>query len=201
LKLAVFGGTFNPVHAGHLQVADNLLRVALADRVVFMPASIPPHKADAALAPGADRIEMVRLAIGERETCEVSSLEIGREGPSYTADTLCALASERPSDSLHFVLGSDNFSEVGKWARFEELAGLCEFLVVERPGFPLRLPPPSVLPPLREKLRHRVVPGPTVSIASSDLRRMLRAGEDVSRWLSPRVLDYIRTRRLYDLPL
>ena len=201
MKLAVFGGTFNPVHAGHLQVADNLLRVALADRVVFMPARIPPHKAEAELAPGADRIEMVRLAIGERVACEVSSLEIGREGPSYTADTLCALASERPSDSLHFVLGSDNFSEVGKWARFEELAGLCEFLVVERPGFPLRLPPPSVPPPLREKLSHRVVPGPTVSIASSDLRRMLRAGEDVSRWLSPRVLDYIRTRRLYGLPL
>ncbi len=200
MKLAVFGGTFNPVHAGHLQVADNLLRVALADRVVFMPARIPPHKADAELAPGADRIEMVRLAIGEREACEVSSIEVGREGPSYTADTLRALASERPGDSLHFVLGSDNFSEVGKWVRFEELAGLCEFLVVERPGFPLRLPPPSVPPSLREKLSYRVVPGPTVSIASSDLRRMLRAGEDVSRWLSPRVLDYIRTRRLYGLP-
>ncbi|MFZ4694519.1 MAG: nicotinate-nucleotide adenylyltransferase [Verrucomicrobiia bacterium] len=200
MKLAVFGGTFNPVHAGHLQVADNLLRVALADRVVFMPARIPPHKADAELAPGADRIEMVRLAIGEREACEVSSIEVRREGPSYTADTLRALASERPGDSLHFVLGSDNFSEVGKWVRFEELAGLCEFLVVERPGFPLRLPPPSVPPSLREKLSYRVVPGPTVSIASSDLRRMLRAGEDVSRWLSPHVLDYIRTRRLYGLP-
>lgn len=200
MKLAVFGGTFNPVHAGHLQVVDNILRAALADRVLFMPARIPPHKADAALAPGSDRLEMVRLAIGERAACEASPLEIGREGPSYTADTLRTLASERPGDTLHFVLGSDNFAEVGKWARFEELAGLCEFLVVERPGFPLRLPPPSVPPALRARLRHRMVTGPTVPIASSDLRRMLAAGQDVSRWLPSPVLDYIRGNRLYGSP-
>lgn len=197
MKLAVFGGTFNPVHSGHLRVAGNLLVAGLADRVLFVPARIPPHKEDSDLARGCDRLEMLRLAIRGTPSFEASPIELAREGRSYTADTLAALAAERAGDSLHFVLGSDNFAEVGKWARFEELVLLCEFLVVERPGFPLLLPPPSVPQALRSALRHRVVPGPTLPVASSDLRRMLRAGEDVSRSLPAPVLEYIRAHRLY----
>lgn len=197
MKLAVFGGTFNPVHSGHLRVAENLLGAGLADRVLFVPARLPPHKADAGLAPAEARLEMVRLAIAGMPACEASELEIGREGPSYTVDTLGALARERPGDDLGFVLGSDNFAEVGGWSRFPELLGLCEFLVVARPGHPLRAPPPSVPPAMVPRLRYRAVPGPTVRVASSELRRMLREGRDVSRWLSPPVLAYIRARKLY----
>lgn len=197
MKLAVFGGTFNPVHAGHLRVAENLLAAEFADRVLFVPSRVPPHKGAADLAPGADRLEMVRAAIRGFPLFEASPIEIAREGPSYTADTLAALAAERPADSLHFVLGSDNFAEVGKWVRFEDFVHRCEFLVVERPGFPLLLPPPTVPSALRAALRHRVVPGSTLPVASSDLRRMLRGGEDVSRWLPSAVHDYIRAHGLY----
>lgn len=200
MKLAVFGGTFNPVHVGHLQVAKNVLRAGLVERVRFVPARVPPHKGGADLAPGADRLAMLRLAIAGMPACEVSPIEIAREGPSYTADTLAEIAAGRKGEEIGFILGSDNFAQVGSWARFEALVGLCEFLVVERPGFPLEIPPPSVAEEFRARLRCRAVPGPTVAVASSTLRRALREGDDVSRWISAPVVAYIRAHRLYGSP-
>ncbi|MCC7517786.1 MAG: nicotinate (nicotinamide) nucleotide adenylyltransferase [Verrucomicrobiae bacterium] len=200
MKLAVFGGTFNPVHAGHLQVAENVLRAGLAARVRFVPAHQPPHKGGVGLALGADRLEMLRRAVEGRAACEVSAIEIERAGPSYTADTLAAISAENGGARLGFILGSDNFIQVGSWARFEALLDLCEFLVVERPGYPTVFPPPNVPSGLRARLRHRPIPGPTLDVASSDLRRRLREGRDVSRWLPAPVLAYIRAHQLYATP-
>ncbi len=144
LNIAIFGGAFNPPHQGHLLVARNALRVASLDRVLFVPSAVPPHKDDGSLAAGPDRLEMVRLAIDGDPQMEVRPIEIERGGISYSVDTALQVQRERPADRLFFIMGSDNFRDVGNWHRAGELMDLCEFLVVERPGCPVVFPPPSL---------------------------------------------------------
>jgi len=197
LKVAVLGGTFNPIHRGHLLIARTAADSLALDRVLFVPCSAPPHKDDGELLDGKHRLELVRLAIRGDPRFEVSRVELDREGPSYSVDTLRQLHRERPGDQFFFIVGSDNFHDVGHWKEFAELAGLCEFLVIERPGCVLRLPPPSVPANRLHLLRYQVLRGPTLDVSSSEVRGLLHQRGDVSHWVPPEVCRHIRSRRLY----
>ena len=173
MKIAILGGTFNPVHLGHVMIAENAASSRQLDKVLFIPCASPPHKGSDELFSGEHRLAMLHLAICSDPRFEVSPIEIERGGVSYSVDTVTQMRASHPGDRVFLIVGSDNFPDIGKWRRFDELAALCEFLVIERPGCPLRDPEiPS--------LRYSVFKGPTMAAASSDIRRMIREGKNVS---------------------
>ena len=127
----MFGGSFNPIHFGHLLVADEIAELLPLDRVLFVPAASPPHKPAADLAPAAHRFEMTKRAVGEHPRFEVSDLELRRSGPSYTVDTLEAL---RERGELHLLIGSETFLDLLSWREPRRVAALARLIVVPRSG-------------------------------------------------------------------
>ena len=127
----MFGGSFNPVHLGHLLVADEIAEILGLERVLFVPAASPPHKPAADLAPAPHRFEMTRLAVAEHPRFEVSDVELRRSGPSYTVDTLEALA---PRGALHLIIGSETFLDLLSWREPRRVAALARLVVVPRTG-------------------------------------------------------------------
>jgi len=197
LKIALLGGTFNPIHLGHILVAEDAVEVFSLDKVLFIPCSSPPHKAEQDLLPGHQRMVLVQLGIAGNSKFEASPVEIERGGVSYSVDTVRHARTKHPKDEIFFIVGSDNFKDIGHWNRYSELIKLCEFLVIERPGCPLKLPPPSVPLDQVSFLRYRVFEGPTMSVSASEVRRLLREGKNVSHLVPPGVCEHIRTHRLY----
>ena len=210
MKIAILGGTFDPIHRGHLQIARNALDGSSVDQVFFIPCAIPPHKTDSKLVGARHRMAMVRAAIAEEPGFQALDIEIKRGGTSYSIDTLRQLRKERARDQFFFLLGSDNLQSIGTWRDFHKLIQLCEFLVIKRPGslipYPLRPDHPLRFSPLSapkkeiDLLRFHVLKGPTLAIASSDIRRRLREGKKVSHLIPPTVHKYIQTHRLYCSP-
>jgi len=136
-KLGILGGTFNPVHHGHLILAQDALEHFGLDRVLFIPSAQPPHKRSEKLATAEHRLAMLRAAIGDDPCFEVSTIELERQGPSYTIETIKALRATRPEAMLHFIIGTDSLLELHQWYQIGELLGLCEFVTMLRPGFPV----------------------------------------------------------------
>ena len=202
-RVGVLGGSFDPVHAGHLFVARAALAARDLDRVVFVPAREPPHKPDVRLASGAHRLEMLRLALADEPRFEVSALELERPGPSYTVDTLRALPAElelAPDARLVLVIGGDNLPDFPRWRGFDELLRLAEPLVVVRAGDER-----ATLDALRgrvddgvlatlERALVAVEPHPASATA---LRAALARGEDPGPDLPPDVADYARAHGVY----
>ena len=197
MKIALIGGTFNPVHSGHLRIARIALESLKLDQVLWVPCAASPHKSNDDLAPAHHRLAMLELAIRDEPRFKISTIEIERGGISYTVDTLTRLRREFPDDEIYFLIGSDNFQEIGLWKRFPRLVELCEFLVVARPGFPIRIPPPTVPAELLPRLRHRTLDGAAMDVASSEVRRMLREGKKVSHLIPRSVYSYIHENALY----
>jgi len=133
MNIGLFGGTFNPVHTCHLTVADQVRQLMSLDRILFIPAGVPPFKA-ASLAPAADRLEMVKLAVEPYPWAEVSTIEIDRQGTSYSIDTVTALRRERPENAFYFLIGADAFADIVSWRDYRRLLTLCEFVVINRPN-------------------------------------------------------------------
>jgi nicotinate-nucleotide adenylyltransferase len=136
MKLGLFGGTFNPIHRCHLTIAGQVRQRMALDRLLFIPANIPPLKSKAALAPAADRLEMVRLAMQPYAWAEVSTVEIDRSGPSYSVETVQLLRRQRPDDRLYFLVGTDAFKDIMDWREPERLMRLCELVVIPRVDHP-----------------------------------------------------------------
>lgn len=197
LKTAILGGTFDPIHIGHLQIARNALAAFPLDRVLIIPCAAPPHKVDDQLVPGRYRLAMARAAIAGDARFRVLDLEVKRGGISYSIDTLRALGREYPDDQFFFIMGSDNFELVGQWHHFRKVIRCCEFLVIERPGFPLRVPPTSVSRKFLSHLRYHLVKGLTMDVSSTLIRRLLMGRRSVARLLPPGVYAYIRKHHLY----
>ncbi|HJT22332.1 MAG TPA: nicotinate-nucleotide adenylyltransferase [Nitrospira sp.] len=134
-KLGLLGGTFNPIHNGHLFIARHVREALDLDRVLFIPAGAPPHKPDKDLAPAGDRFEMVRLAVDHDDRLGISDVEINRKRKSYTIDTIHLLSGQYGKNTeLFFVIGIDAFVEFPTWKSPDELLLLCHFVVVSRPG-------------------------------------------------------------------
>jgi nicotinate-nucleotide adenylyltransferase len=207
----VFGGSFNPVHLGHLLVADEIAEILDLERVLFVPAAAPPHKPAAELAPAAARYEMTRLAVAEHPRFEVSDVELKRQGPSYTVDTLAELA---PRGALHLLIGSETFLDLLSWREPRRITALARLVVVPRTGGgfdPEGPPAQKVLSELGlgrfvEPGRVAAEPGPVLApaaslpISGSDLRRRAREGRSLAFRMPAAVAAYIREHRLYRDP-
>ncbi|MBN1354863.1 nicotinate-nucleotide adenylyltransferase [bacterium] len=131
MRIGILGGTFDPIHNGHLIVAEEARDRFKLDRVLFVPARIPPHKPDMRISSGEHRIQMVRLAVQDHPVFEVSDIELVRKGPSYTVDTLKQLQS---TGELYLLIGYDSFLSIDTWCAYEEIFSLCRIVVASRPG-------------------------------------------------------------------
>jgi nicotinate-nucleotide adenylyltransferase len=191
MRIGFMGGTFDPIHLGHLRAAENAREGLGLDQVAFVPARVPPHR-DRPPANALDRFAMVALATAGHPHFVPSDLELQREGPSYTVDTLAALRAGRPDDAFVVIVGSDTFPEMRTWKESERLFALCAVAVVGRPGEGGEEAPP--LPEVRGVER---VGGPGLPISSSAIRERVRRGLSVRYLVPDAVADYIAKRGLY----
>ncbi len=199
--LGLYGGSFDPVHLGHLHCAEVARRAAGLDHVVLVPARRPPHKPGRELADGLERLEMCRRAVEEHSWCSVWGIELERQGPSFTIDTLRSLAALRGGpQGLHLILGDDNLPGLASWREVEELLRLAQPIVVHRSE-----EADSVLSGLADELseaaRARLSRGfvgcDSVAISSTDLRARIRAGEEPRSQLAEGVWEYVREKGIY----
>jgi nicotinate-nucleotide adenylyltransferase len=207
--VALFGGSFNPPHFGHLRLAEELCETLRLTRVVFVPSANPPHKSGARMASAHERSEMLRLACAGNKRFEVSDIEIKRDGPSYTVDTLAAIPQEN-RERVYFVLGSDSLREIHTWKDYERLFTLCNFVVVTRPGLKFETAWACVPDHIRRQYRihdseylHgtglRVIPSSVtgLDISSTMIRGLIGNAKSV-RYLTPEpVRIYIQEKGIY----
>jgi nicotinate-nucleotide adenylyltransferase len=194
-RIGLVGGTFDPVHLGHLAVAQAALECGRLDRVLLVPSARPPHRRPAE-APAEDRYQMTRLAAAGVARLEVSDLELQRPGPSYTVDTLAILQDQHPDAELFLVLGWDAARDLRSWHQPERVLELARVIVVNRPG---------LAAPTEDDLRAagldpaRVIlcPASTPDINATHVRRMLAEGGNLDGLLSPEVARYLAERGLY----
>ena len=191
-RIGVFGGTFDPVHVGHLVAAVNARHAARLDRVVLMVANIPWQKAGLrVVAPAEDRFAVVEAAVGDVPGLEAGRLEIDRGGESYTADTLRQLAEERPGAELHLIIGWDVASALPTWERIDEVKTLATLIVVNRPG--VRRPRELV----DQGWRVLEVTVPNLEISSTDLRERAADGRPLDYLVPEAAVRCMRARGLY----
>jgi nicotinate-nucleotide adenylyltransferase len=210
MKTVVFGGSFNPIHYGHLLLADEVLERLGLDRVLFVPAAVPPHKAARDLASAADRYAMVEMAVAGHPRFAVSDLELRRPGASYTVDTLDALAAS--GDELSLLIGSETFLDLLAWREPRRIARLARLVVVPRSGSAFDPDSAAALKVLREIgaegfVRVDAPPVPergvlivratSLPISASELRARVRAGRSLAYRMPDAVIDYVAHRGLY----
>jgi nicotinate-nucleotide adenylyltransferase len=188
-RIGLFGGSFNPVHLGHLLMAQAALQELQLARLAFIPAAQSPFKPDTELAPAAQRLRLLRLALAGQTRCSVDGREILRGGVSYSIDTVREYAARFPGAELWYVIGGDHARLLPHWRGAEELAALANFAVVPRPGEPAeRLPAP---------FRGRALRGWALAVSASEIRERVRAGLSLDWLVPPAVGEAIRNNRLY----
>jgi nicotinate-nucleotide adenylyltransferase len=197
-RIGILGGTFNPIHLGHLLIAQDAMEQLRLERVKFIPSATPPHKAVDKLASERDRLRMIALAIRGNARFEVDDIEVRRGGKSYSVDTLAELRRREPRVDFYFIIGADSLRELHLWREVQLLAKLCTFITVPRPGFD---PKPVVDSRLdaatRRRLRQHVLRGHVCDIASRDIRSRVASGQSIRYLVPDGVHAYIRRRRLY----
>jgi nicotinate-nucleotide adenylyltransferase len=195
MKLGILGGTFDPIHVGHLAAADAAIGCAYLDQVVFIPSAQPPHRG-AATAPAEDRLAMTRLAVEGEPRYEVSDIEIKRGGVSYTSDTLTELHRARPGDELFLILGWDAARLFNTWHEPARVNALASVVIVGRPGTDTPTPSEVVAAGLDpERVIKCFVTTPDVS--ATELRNAVAAGQSVAGRLTPAVESYVANHHLY----
>jgi nicotinate-nucleotide adenylyltransferase len=195
-RLGLLGGTFDPIHYGHLVAAEESCFRLQLDRVLLIPAGQPPHKLGRRVSPAEQRLAMVRLAAADNPALAVSTIELERQGPSYSVDTVAAVREQAgPSVELFFIVGTDALPDLLTWYQPRRLLQLCTLAVVSRPGYPFDL---SHLVTTLPEAAERIVPvsAPELAISSSDLRARVAAGRPIRYQLPEAVELYIRQQGL-----
>lgn len=193
--VGVLGGTFDPLHVGHLRAAEVARDVLALERVMFVPAANPPHKQEATVTDVRARVEMLELALAGEADFELSRAEIDRAGPSYTIETLDELQAQHPAAELWFITGSDAFMEIRTWKDWERLLDRYSFAVHERPGFDADAAASVVPEAFREHIMF--LTREMLNVSSTDIRRLARSRQSI-RFLVPDVVDdYIRRNHVY----
>jgi nicotinate-nucleotide adenylyltransferase len=198
VRVGVVGGTFDPIHLGHLAMAEAAADCAGLDQVLLLPSSVPPHRG-AANAEAGDRLEMSRLAARGHQRVLVSDLELRRPGPSYTVDTLEALARSRAGDELFLVLGWDAARDLGSWREPRRVLELARLVVVTRPGW-TRPSAADLIAAGIDPDRTVLCDAQTPDIEGTHIRQLLESGGDLDGLLDPAVERYIRSHNLYLAP-
>ncbi len=200
MRIGVFGGTFDPIHFGHLILAEQCREQAKLDRVLFVPAASPPHKQQQTLTPFGQRVEMLALAISGNPAFQIDELEKDRTGPSFTVDTLSLLTERHSGDTLAFMIGSDSLRDLPAWYQPRRILELAELLVMERSDWPCACPDAlraSLGLGADFNLRYQIIAAPLIEIASRDVRQRIAEGRSV-RYLLPRAVEaYIGDKSLY----
>jgi len=197
-RIGVIGGTFDPIHFGHLAAAEEArVRVNL-EKVLFVVALLPPHKLDDEVTPVEHRLAMVRLGIASNPYFEVSHVDMDRPGPSYTVDTISILREQwGPGTELFFVMGLDSLVEMPTWHQPERLIRLCHLVAVTRPGVEVDLPALEIsIPGISNRLE--IIDMPGLNISSTDLQRRVRDGLPIKYQVPEEVERYVREHRLYE---
>jgi nicotinate-nucleotide adenylyltransferase len=191
-RIGILGGTFDPVHIGHLIVGQEVQTRCNLDRVLFVPAAEPPHKNRNDLASAEDRTEMVRLAILDNPAFELSRIEVDRKGISYTVETLRLFREQFGSEtSLFLIIGADNALEMSTWCDPSGVLDLAQVTVVARPEFDRQ----SIGSALAEKMTF--LETPLLDISATEIRRRVKVGHPISYLVPERVVTYIQERGLY----
>jgi len=191
VKIGLFGGSFDPVHNGHVALARAALADAGLDRVILIPAAQAPLKPDVAQVSAEHRLRMVRLAVADEPGLEVSDAEVRRGGVNYTVDTVRALREQFAGDDLFWIIGADQLPRLSRWREIGALAGMVEVLCAARPGHALR--PPADVP----GLRWRRLGAPEWDVSSTELRERIARGESPAGLMPNKTIEYLERNRLY----
>ncbi len=220
MRIGLFGGTFNPVHNGHLEIAAKLIETVGLDSIIFIPSNLPPHKGTGVLADAADRMEMIRLSLPADARYRFSDIEVNRTGPSYTIDTICSFVEKPEKDADYYLLmGLDAFLEIHTWKSFESILTLIQTMVVFRKGDwnPDKKPVQKVVESYiktyisesysfssdRSCLLHpdlkaiHVVMVDPVDISSTMVRKAIKDGGSITPFVPYAVAQYIKEKGLY----
>jgi nicotinate-nucleotide adenylyltransferase len=190
-KLGIFGGTFNPPQMANLMAAEGVRDQLKLDKVLFVPAAIPPHKQKENIVPVKHRLEMVRLAIRGNRYFEISDVELHRKGPSYTIDTVREMRRSYPDDELLFIMGIDLLTEFDTWKEPDMILEECRLVAMNRPGFDLAVIDKDLL------MRVELVNVPSVDISSTNIRRRVKSGRSIRYLVTQDVEEYIHGNSIY----
>lgn len=212
MKTGIMGGTFNPIHNGHLKIADEFLAALQLDRVLFIPAASPPHKCNKNLLPFKHRLEMVKRAIADRPAFIANDIESQRPGKSYSVDTLEQLQKLYPDDELYFLIGMDSLHNLHSWHQYQRLFELCHLVIARRPGsetptsaaaLPVAICQEfcydSVLKTFCHSSGHFLsfLEETFINISSTEIRRAIEHNQPIDTLVPAAVNDYIQTHLLY----
>lgn len=189
MKIGLFGGSFDPVHLGHLLVAQAAREELGLARLFFIPATQSPFKPERTLAPARERVRLLRLALAGQAWCEIDEQEIHRGGVSFTIDTLRDYARRFPGATFYYLIGGDHVSKLPEWREAGDLARLAEFVVIPRPG--------QAEAPVPEPFRGRTLSGFPLGVSSSQIRSRVSAGLPIDHLVPARVAEAIGNNRLY----
>lgn len=187
MKIGILGGTFNPVHIGHLILAEEAREKIGLDKIIFVPTYLPPHKNNSEIASASDRFEMIKTAISKNKSFLVSDIEIKRQGKSYTIDTIREFKKKYPKDELYFISGSDVLKYLEDWKDLSEILKIVKFVVATRPGYPLEKIPSYI----------STVSIRAVDVSAFEIREAIKENKSF-RYLVPEpVSGYITKKKLY----
>jgi nicotinate-nucleotide adenylyltransferase len=189
MKLGIYGGSFNPIHLGHLLVAQAAIEELGLEKLFFVPAAQSPFKTENEMAPDAFRLRLLHLALVSKTDCEIDEQEIRRGGISYTIDTLRDYAKKFPTAKLFYLIGADNVAKLSAWREADELAKLAEFVAVPRPG--------EISAEFPKPFRGKFLRGFPVEISSSQIRARVKAGLPIEHLVPPFVAGAIRAAKIY----
>ena len=191
MNIGIYGGSFDPVHCGHLLVAQAAIEELGLDKLFFVPAAQSPFKPENKPAPDAVRLQLLRLALAGKSNCEIDGQEIQRGGTSYTIDTLRDYARRFPAAKMFYLIGADNAAQLNEWREAAELATLAEFVVVPRPR------PGGAAPVFPPPFRGRILKGFPFGVSSSQIKARLKARLTVENLVPAAVAEAIRNGQLY----
>ena len=189
MRLGIFGGSFDPVHLGHLLVAQTAIEELGLDKLFFIPAAQSPFKTENKITPAEIRLQLLRLALAGKTNCEVDEQEIKRGGISYSIETLRDYSKKFSSAKLFYLIGADNISKLTEWREADELAKLAEFIAIPRPG--------GTVAEFPKPFRGIILKGFPVEVSSSQIRARVKAGLSIENLVPPFVAGAIRNNRLY----
>ena len=192
MRIGIIGGSFNPIHYGHLVSASEVCNKFKLDKVIFVPSSINPLKSTSNLAAAHHRLKMIKLAIANDPRFENSDIEIKRGSTSYTIDTIKAFVKEYGKDvNIYFIIGIDAFLEINSWASPDALLRMCKFIVTSRPGYDIR----EIKPVFKKHTETMEIT--CLRISSSDIRKKIKSGTPIRYLLPEKVENYIQKHKLY----
>lgn len=213
-RVGLFGGTFDPIHFGHLRAAEEIKHILELDKIYFIPTSISPHKTDTNVTPSSKRLEMLKLAIEGNEYFDISEFELKSEAPSYTIKTLEYFNNMEPTPELYFIVGNEQFDQIESWKDYKRLFELTNFAVITRPGFS-ELDSNKVPLALKEDFRYDncienvisytnktkeivFIEIKGIEISSTDIRAFVKSKKSIKYLVPDKVQNYILSEKLYD---